>query len=73
MQALGSPPAFPIRKHVLLVSGCHLLQLATPSSSPKTAWKTTISFSLRRGEKSREPSHTLSVQAQALLSRAACS
>lgn len=66
----SSPPAFPIRKHVLSASACRLLQLATPSGSPKTASKTTISSPLRRGEQgacaraSRRP-------AQALFSRAA--
>lgn len=43
-------PAFPIRKHILWASGRYLLQLATPSSSPKTASKTTISSLPRDGE-----------------------
>ena len=74
------PPAFPIRKHILLVSGCYLLQLATPSSSPKTASKTTISSLLRdRGKTQARGTHTLThtrtriPAATLLLSRTSCS
>lgn len=53
-QELRRPPCFPIRKHILLVSGCRGLAaiccswLRPPTSSQKTASKTTIS-SLRSG------------------------
>lgn len=47
----------------------YLLQLATPSSSPKTASKTTISFLLRDGGKHM---HTHSPVTGSLLSRTGC-